>query len=67
MKIDGTGPPNTRLNIDDISTKDEYKILWSLFVRALTAVQAGEVTDSISYYSIAGIYKHSLIVYFEQY
>lgn len=55
--IDGTKEPNTRLNIDDFSTNDDYKIQWGLYLRALNVLQAAPPTDFKGYYRIAGIYQ----------
>lgn len=52
--INGTGPPNTRLNIDDFSTNAEYSIRWSLYLRAMNELQLALPADYTGYYTIAG-------------
>lgn len=54
--VEGTGPPETRLNIDEFSTNPTYKIRWDLFLRALAVVQTAGATDPMGFYGIAGIY-----------
>lgn len=64
--IDGTGDPNTRYNIDTFSnpeSSDEIKIQWSLYVRAVAALQALPVSDPLSYFRIAGIYLQTFLVF----
>jgi hypothetical protein len=53
--IEGTGDPNTRLDIDDFSTNPEYTIQWSLFLRSLAKLQLAPPEEAIGYYRIAGI------------
>lgn len=56
--IDGSGPPNTRYNIFELSTAKECEIQYSLYLRALLVIQAAQITDPLSYYRLAGIYQH---------
>lgn len=54
--IEGTGAPETRLDIDEFSTNPAYKVRWDLFLRALAVVQTALPEDRLGYYRIAGIY-----------
>lgn len=46
-----------RLDIDDFSTNGEYEIRWSLYLRALAALQAeGMNSDPFGYFQLAGNY-----------
>lgn len=59
VAIEGTGDANTRYNIDVFSSPEsslEIQIQWSLYVRAVAALQALPVSDPMSYFRIAGIY-----------
>lgn len=63
--IEGTGAPETRLDIDVFSTNPDYKIRWDLFLRALAVVQSAPPEDAMGFYRIAGI--NSLVVCFVYY
>lgn len=54
--IEGTGEPETRLDIDVFSTNPEYKVRWDLFLRGLAVVQSAPPADPMGFYRIAGIY-----------
>lgn len=54
--IEGTGEPETRLDINNFSTDPEYKVRWDLFLRGLAVVQSAPPADPLGYYRIAGIY-----------
>lgn len=53
--IDGTGEPNTRLDVVDFSTNPDYKIRWGLFIQALAKLQLALPPDPLGYYRVAGI------------
>lgn len=54
--IEGTGAPETRLDIDTFSTDPQYKIRWDLFLRALAVVMNEPPENPNGFYRIAGIY-----------
>lgn len=54
--IEGTGAPETRLDIDTFSTHPDYKIRWHLFLRGLAVVMTEPPENPIGFYRIAGIY-----------
>ncbi|RPB06673.1 Di-copper centre-containing protein [Morchella conica CCBAS932] len=61
--IEGTGDPNTRLDIDDFSTNPEYTIQWGLFLRSLAKLQLAPPEEAIGYYRIAGIHGWPLVTW----
>lgn len=54
--IEGTGAPETRLDIDIFSTDPQYKIRWDLFLRGLAVVMTEPPENPNGFYRIAGIY-----------
>lgn len=52
--VEGTGEPNTRLDIDDFSTNVDYRIRWGLFLQAMAKLQLAGPDDPLGYYRVAG-------------
>lgn len=66
VAIEGTGEANTRYNIDTFSSAEsplEIQIQWSLYVRAVAALQTLPIDDPMSYFRIAGILLQTFLTF----
>lgn len=58
--IDGQSVSLSRLNINEFSTNQGYKIQWGLYLRAQIKLQEFKPDDPLGYHGLAGILPPSL-------